>query len=152
MNILFVCLGNICRSPLAEGIARHYVSKLGLEANIDSAGTSGWHDGEPPCEGSINVAKKYGIDISSLRSRKISPYQDDSFDVIVAMDKGNVADLLAMGFVRSKIVKLGAFGLKNADVPDPYHYTDGKGFEAVYAMINTGVKNLLAHYFKISIE
>lgn len=152
MNILFVCLGNICRSPLAEGIAKHYVSKFGLVASIDSAGTSGWHNGETPCEGSILVAKKHHIDISGFRSRKVSVYEDSAFDIIVGMDQANVRDLLEMGFDRSKIRKLGEFGLENADVPDPYHYKNNEGFECVYNMIEKGVKHLIQQYFKVSVE
>lgn len=148
MDILFVCLGNICRSPLAEGIAKSYANKLGLAIKIDSAGTSQWHNGENPCEGSIRVARKYGIDIASLKSRKVSVYIDDSFDLIVGMDSANVADLLELGFDKNKVVKLGEFGLKNADVPDPYHFKDGSGFENVYQMIDTGIRNLFEKYFK----
>lgn len=148
MDILFVCLGNICRSPLAEGIAKSYANKLGLAIKIDSAGTSQWHNGENPCEGSIRVARKYGIDIASLKSRKVSVYTDDSFDLIVGMDSANVADLLELGFDKNKVVKLGEFGLKNADVPDPYYFKDGSGFENVYQMIDTGIKNLFEKYFK----
>lgn len=149
MDILFVCLGNICRSPLAEGIARCYADKLGLDMKIDSAGISGWHNGENPCEGSIRVARKNGIDISCLKSRKVSIYADDSFDLIVAMDKGNVGDLLELGFDKNKVVKLGEFGLKDADVPDPYYFKDGSGFENVYQMIDTGIRNLFEKYFKL---
>lgn len=148
MDILFVCLGNICRSPLAEGIAKSYANKLGLAIKIDSAGTSQWHNGENPCEGSIRVARKYGIDIASLKSRKVSVYTDDSFDLIVGMDSANVADLLELGFDKNKVVKLGEFGLKNADVPDPYYFKDGSGFENVYQMIDTGIRNLFEKYFK----
>ena len=70
-SILFVCLGNICRSPLAEGIAKARAKELGLDIEVDSAGTSSYHRGERPCDGSINVSKKYGIDISNLRSRPV---------------------------------------------------------------------------------
>ncbi|WP_253248274.1 low molecular weight protein-tyrosine-phosphatase [Helicobacter sp. 12S02634-8] len=151
MKILFVCLGNICRSPLAEGIARYLALKWELELEVDSAGTSGWHDGESPCEGSVMVAKRHHIDISSLKSRKVSLYADDTFDMIVAMDSANVAALIAMGFEPSKIHKLGAFGLQNADIPDPYHYRNADGFEEVYRMIEMGVECLIKKYFKLSI-
>lgn len=115
---------------------------------VDSAGISGWHSGEGPCEGSIRVARKYGIDISHLKSRKVSIYADDCFDIIVGMDDANITDLLELGFDKNKVVKLGEFGLKNADVPDPYYFKDGSGFENVYQMIDTGVKNLFEKYFK----
>lgn len=145
MNILFVCLGNICRSPLAEGIARHYAQEILPNLNVDSAGTSSWHSGEAPCIGSINVAKNHGIDISTLRSRKVSVYTDNTFDLIIGLDETNVRDLLSLGFEKSKVLKFGSFGLKNADIPDPYHYKDQTGFERVYGMIEHGVKNLLHH-------
>lgn len=145
MNILFVCLGNICRSPLAERITRHYAQEIFPRLNIDSAGTSSWYSGEAPCVGSINVAKNHGIDISTLRSRKVSVYADSIFDLIIGLDEANVRDLLNLGFEKSKVFKFGSFGLKNADIPDPYHYKDQAEFERVYEMIENGVKNLLHH-------
>ncbi|WP_180675700.1 low molecular weight protein-tyrosine-phosphatase [Helicobacter sp. 11S03491-1] len=148
MRVLFVCLGNICRSPLAEGIAKHYAQKLFLDIKIDSAGTSGWHNGQKPCEGSVAIAKNHHIDISDFKSRKVSLYADSCFDLIVGMDKANVLDLLQMGFEKSKVCKIGKFGLENADIPDPYYYKDNKGFECIYQMIDTGVRNLLNYYFK----
>ena len=75
-SILFVCLGNICRSPLAEGIAREIARKAGLSLRLDSAGTSGWHIDEPPCERSIMVGKRHKIDISNLKGRKVNAYSD----------------------------------------------------------------------------
>ncbi|MDO7253640.1 low molecular weight protein-tyrosine-phosphatase [Helicobacter sp. faydin-H76] len=152
MDILFVCLGNICRSPLAEGIARHYADKLGLNTKVDSAGTSGWHNGESPCEGSIKVARVHNIDISHLKSRKVSIYADIGFDLLVGMDRANIADLLDLGFEKHKVRKLGEFGLKNADVPDPYHYRNSDGFQSVYKMLDTGIRNLFQEYFEIKIN
>ncbi|PAF50814.1 low molecular weight protein-tyrosine-phosphatase [Helicobacter sp. 13S00477-4] len=152
MKILFVCLGNICRSPLAEGIAKFYAAKFNIIFQTDSAGISGWHNGEPPCKGSIQVAKKHCIDITGFRSRKVSVYSDDMFDLLIGLDRGNVSALLEMGFDKSKVHKLGKFGLNNADIPDPYHYKDTDGFEYVYDMIDNGVKNLLNHYFKSNIN
>ncbi|MGP1449972.1 MAG: low molecular weight protein-tyrosine-phosphatase [Wolinella sp.] len=142
-SILFVCLGNICRSPLAEGVARRIVSENGLFLRVDSAGTSGWHAGEAPCDGSINVAKHHGIDISALRSRQVNASDIDEFDLLVAMDKQNLSDL-ARNFPREKLALLGDFGLDGADVPDPYHYHDGDGFLKVFEMIERGVMGLFA--------
>lgn len=143
-SILFVCLGNICRSPLAEGIAREMIKQKNLAIKVDSAGTSGWHVDEPPCEGSRLVAKKHGFNIDDLRGRRLSVYADDCFDLIIALDSQNYRDILALGFDQLKVHKLGDYGLGGADVPDPYTYKDMEGFEAVYAMIAKGVGNILA--------
>lgn len=133
-SILFVCLGNICRSPLAEGIARDIAAKGNLDIKIDSCGTSGFHEGNLPDERSIKVAKKYSIDITNQRSRPISE-NDKGFDLIIAMDESNKRDILKMGFLESKVFKLGEFGSKNEDIPDPYYYRDDGGFEIVFNMI-----------------
>ena len=142
-TVLFVCLGNICRSPLAEGIARHYIEEKKLDMSVDSCGTGNWHIGEPPCENSIKVAKMHGIDISMLRARQITPKDFAAFDIFVALDESNIASLLQMGAPKEKVVKLGAFGWENKDVPDPYFFDGFDGFEYVYEMIENCVKNLL---------
>ena len=85
-SILFVCLGNICRSPLAEGVAREIIKQNNLAIEVDSAGTSGWHIDEPPCEGSRAVARQHGFSIDDLRGRRLSVYADDRFDLIIALD------------------------------------------------------------------
>lgn len=138
-QVLFVCLGNICRSPLAEGIARHYDKEM----RFDSAGLSGYHRGEAPCKGSKAIAQKYNISLEGITSRPIRYPKDDEFDLIVCMDSQNYQDLLELGFCQSKLKKLGDFGFGGEDVPDPYYYVGMEGFEKVYAMINQGVKNLL---------
>lgn len=143
MKILFVCLGNICRSPLAEGIARDYIEKNKLDIAVDSCGTSSWHIGEPPDKRSINVAKNNGIDISKLKGRQISLYSDLDWDYYIVMDENNKRDLLNMGFEKTKIIKLGEFGANGKDVPDPYTYKDLEGFEKVFQMIKTCVESLL---------
>lgn len=143
MKILFVCLGNICRSPLAEGIARDYIEKNKLDIAVDSCGTSFWHIGEPPDKRSINVAKNNGIDISKLKGRQISLYGDLDWDYYIVMDENNKRDLLNMGFEKTKIIKLGEFGANGKDVPDPYTYKDLEGFEKVFQMIKTCVESLL---------
>jgi protein-tyrosine phosphatase len=141
-SILFVCLGNICRSPLADGIANKIAREKDLILYIDSAGTSHFHKGEPPCENSQKVAKKYGVDISGLRSRPIVPKDLEEFDFVIAMDEQNRKDLLSYGF--KDVYKLGEFGgLENSDIPDPYYYRGFKGFEIVYEMIEQGVRDLL---------
>lgn len=148
-SILFVCLGNICRSPLAEGVAREFIKKYNLSLKVDSAGTSGWHIDEEPCAGSREVAKKHNFSIDNLRGRRVSVYADDVFDLIIALDSSNYKDLLQLGFDKSKVKKLGDFGLKGADVPDPYSYKDLEGFEKVYQMIAFCVKNLLCMHYPV---
>lgn len=148
-SILFVCLGNICRSPLAEGVAREFIKKYNLSLKVDSAGTSGWHIDEEPCAGSRQVAKRHNFSIDDLRGRRVSVYADEAFDLIIALDSSNYKDLLQLGFEKSKVKKLGDFGLKGADVPDPYAYRDAEGFEKVYQMIAFCVKNLLCMHYPV---
>ena len=140
-SILFVCLGNICRSPLAEGIARSLAEQRNLNLRVDSAGTSGWHIDESPDPRSIQIAHKHGIDISSLKGRKVNAYSDDSFDLIVAMDRRNYEDLSRF-FNRDKLVLMGDFGLQGRDIPDPYHYRDLEGFEKIYQMLYSAINTL----------
>lgn len=142
-SILFVCLGNICRSPLAEGIARSLAHQGGMEIRIDSAGTGGWHQGEPPCEGSQAIARKRGVDISALRARQVRSIDAEEFELIIAMDRGNLSDLKRFGFPLEKLFLLGEFGLEGADIPDPYHYRGEEGFIKVYEMIERGVEELM---------
>ena len=143
-RILFVCLGNICRSPLAEGIAREFVEKKTLDIDVDSCGTGSWHVGETPCEHSVKIARMHNIDISQHRARQITKEDCTAFDLLVALDGNNMATLLQMGCPQEKIVKLGAFGWNNEDVPDPYFFDGFDGFEYVYKMIEECVENLLS--------
>lgn len=142
-SILFVCLGNICRSPLAEGIAREIARKAGLSLRLDSAGTSGWHIDEPPCERSIMVGKRHKIDISNLKGRKVNAYSDLEFDLIIAMDRQNYSDLLQLGFPREKLALMGDFGLGGQEIPDPYYFRDLDGFEKVYSMLESAITELI---------
>ena len=140
-SILFVCLGNICRSPLAHGIAREIIKSKNLDIKVDSAGVSGYHQGERPHINSINLAKKHNFDISDLASRKIS-LSDNIFSIIIVMDSSNYKSLLKMGFDRNKLMKLGSFGYSGDDIPDPY-YMDKDGYENVYKMIENATQNLI---------
>lgn len=140
-SIIFVCLGNICRSPLAEGIARDLNKKYNLSLKIESAGTGSWHEGEPPCDNSIQVAQMNGIDISMQRARQVKKEDFSNFDLVIGLDSKNVADLKSMGCKNVQI--LGDFGYDGADVPDPYFFPGFEGFEKVYEQIETCVKNLL---------
>ena len=131
-----VCLGNICRSPLAEGILQSKVSKGVI---VDSAGTSGFHQGELPDSRSIAVAKKYGIDLTNQRSRKFSSKDFDTFDVIYAMDYSNYRDIIALALTEEdkgkvKMILNESFPGEDRNVPDPY-YGGEMGFENVYAML-----------------
>ena len=140
-SILFVCLGNICRSPLAEGIAKQIAAKEGLDLLVDSCGTGSWHVGESPCEDSIRVAKTHGLDISHQRARQITKKDIETFELIIALDDKNLHDLKAMG--GTNVQKLGAYGYNSEDVPDPYFFPGYEGFEKVYEMIESCVTNLL---------
>ncbi len=112
-----------------------------MDLKIDSAGTSGWHIGESPDSRSIEVAKNNGIDISCLKGRKVNAYNDDSFDLIVAMDRQNYQDLLRF-FSKDKVVLMGDYGLEGRDIPDPYHYRDLEGFKKIYEMLYLAINRL----------
>ncbi|MEY3002213.1 MAG: hypothetical protein RLZZ428_588 [Pseudomonadota bacterium] len=143
-RILFVCLGNICRSPIAQGVADNLAKMQTLPLHIDSAGTSRSHEGEAPCINSIKIASKYGIDISQQYSRPIQTEDIGSFDYVVAMDRQNKKDLEAFGF--ENVYLLGDFGtFDGADVPDPYYFNGLEGFEKVFDMIHVCVENFLTH-------
>ncbi|NLR99184.1 low molecular weight phosphotyrosine protein phosphatase [Rhizobium sp. P38BS-XIX] len=146
-RILFVCAGNICRSPLAEGIFRHLVTEAGRSAEfeIDSAGTGGWHQGQRPDRRSVAAAAGHGIDISSQRARRIEPADFSSFDLILAMDQDNLKNLRksAPADALGRLHLFNAFTLgSNRDIPDPY-YGDREDFEAVYTMLLAGCSALL---------
>ncbi len=141
-RVLFVCLGNICRSPIAEGLAKHIAKTKGFEMEVDSAGTSAWHEGEHPCDHSVKIAKQYGINISSQISRPVKSEDHQYFDYIIAMDAQNRNDLESMGF--QNVLLLGDFGgYGGKDVPDPYFFPGFEGFEKVFEMIRTTTEDLL---------
>ena len=133
-----VCLGNICRSPLAEGILQ---SKLTNDFfKVDSAGTAGYHVGELPDERSIEVAKKYGIDITNQRSRKFVKSDFKEFDLIYAMDESNYHNILSIiddneDARKVKMILNEQYPTENKNVPDPY-YGGNQGFENVYKMLD----------------
>lgn len=140
-SILFVCLGNICRSPIAEGVAKEYVKSKNLDIKIDSAGTGSWHIGEPPCTNSIKIAKKNGIDISTQRARQVTVNDFEEFDFIVGLDNSNIKNLKNLGCKNP--LKLGDFGFNGEDVPDPYFFDGFEGFDKVFNMIEVCVKTLI---------
>lgn len=141
-SVIFVCLGNICRSPIAEGYARKVLKENSIDIVVDSAGTGSWHVGEAPCANSISVAKNYGVDISSQRAKQITKQDLNKFDLVVALDSSNYNDLKALG--AKNLVKLGEYGYDGADVPDPYFYDGFEGFEEVFKMIEVCVNNLFS--------
>lgn len=145
--ILFVCLGNICRSPLAEGVFRAVAVESGHEARflIDSAGTGGWHAGEPPDPRSIAIAARHDVDISTQRARKVAASDYARFGMLIGMDASTV-DILAARAPAGAEARLFHFmecaGLGHRDVPDPYH-GGPRGFETVYRMIRDASEALL---------
>ncbi len=150
VSVLFVCLGNICRSPLAEGVFRALVAESGLEDSfvIDSAGTSGWHDGEPPDTRATAVARKHGIEVSGT-SRKVTAPDLRRFDHIIAMDNDNLRELrklAARAAPDADIRLLREFDPRadgDHDVPDPY-FGGEAGFENVHDMVDRSCRALLA--------
>jgi len=146
-GILFVCLGNICRSPLAEGIFRQLVADKGLEESflIDSCGTGAWHIGEPPHKESSRIAKKYSISLDGQCARQLDDRDYSNFNLMVAMDCSNRDDLLGHPLAdRSEIICLREHDPEKGDlnVPDPY-FGGADGFETVYQMIHRCCVNLL---------
>ncbi len=140
-SILFVCLGNICRSPLAEGIAKNYIKEKNLNLVIESAGTGHWHIGEKPCDNSIKVGLLNGIDISNQKARQVKKEDFKNFDLIVGLDDSNIQNLKNLGCKNP--LKLGSFGFNAECVPDPYFFDGFEGFDKVFEMIDICVKNLI---------
>ncbi len=148
-GVLFVCLGNICRSPLAEGIFRHLVRERGLgeRFRIDSAGTGAWHVGEGPDPRSREVAARNGIDLDGQRARQVRPGDLAEFDYVVAMDRDNVRDLERLAnpeTARATLLLLRDHDPEpgDGDVPDPY-YGGPRGFDTVFDMIRRSAEALL---------
>ena len=146
-SVLFVCLGNICRSPLAEGVFRHVVQTAGREADfvIDSAGTGGWHQGDPPDPRSIDTARAHGIDITSQRARQIRPDDFTTFDLMVAMDADNLRTLRGQKPSGAKVELRMLLENPQRNVPDPY-YGGPDGFELVYQLVLEGCTDLLKRF------
>ena len=138
LRILMVCLGNICRSPLAEGIMR---SKLTKEYYIDSAGTGGWHAGEAPDKRSIQTARNHGIDISKQSARKFSITDFDTFDVIFVMDQSNYKDVINLAPNEAAKFKVQLLLDNSKEVPDPYYGTL-EDFEQVYQLLNQACETI----------
>jgi protein-tyrosine phosphatase len=140
MKILMVCLGNICRSPLAEGVMQHLIKQEGLDWKVDSAGTGGYHIGTKPDVRSVVIAKINGIDISRQKARKIVKEDFKNFDIIYVMDESNYKNVIALADNSEEIAKVEML-IPNETVPDPY-YNDSL-FEPVFEMIHTQCVKLL---------
>ncbi|KAG4075235.1 hypothetical protein HA402_015482 [Bradysia odoriphaga] len=140
MKILMVCLGNICRSPLAEGIMRHLATARGLNWEIDSAGTGNWHVGHSPDHRSVKEARKNGVDISGLRGRQFQVADFDAFDRIYVMDRNNYADVIKQARNTADKAKVHYLLPEQQEVPDPWF--DDALFTPVYKMIFAACENI----------
>ena len=147
-RVLFVCMGNICRSPTAEGVFRKMLVEHGLDARIevDSAGTHGYHVGEAPDIRTQRAAASRGYDLKNIRARKVAPQDIDYFDLILAMDRNNLAALRPM-CARDKVRRLKLFmdyaqNFDDEEVPDPY-YGLGHGFDLVLDMVEDASEGLI---------
>ncbi len=148
IKVLFICMGNICRSPTAEGVFRNKIRQADLShsVKIDSAGTHGYHVGNPPDARAQEAAKKRGYDLSDLRGRQVSAADFETFDFILAMDRDNLTLLQQQcpAHLQHKVRRLLAFSKRypNLDVPDPY-YGGSSGFDRVLDMVEDAADGLL---------
>ena len=147
MRILFVCMGNICRSPTAEGVMRRLVDDAGLDIEIDSAGTGGWHAGEPPDRRATLAARRRGITLEGA-ARQVTSDDFRRFDLLIALDRANLRELLAIApdeEAADKVRLLREFdpdARGDLDVPDPYYGGD-RGFETVLDMVEAACRGLI---------
>jgi len=145
VRVLFICTGNICRSPTAEGVFRHLAAEAGHDAAIeaDSVGLGGWHVGAPPDARAIEAAARRGIDLSGLRARQLTLADFDEFDLLLAMDRGHYRDLVGRApqqhAAKVRMFMEAAHGTDAPSVPDPY-YGAWTGFEQVLDMIEEGAR------------
>ena len=145
-SVLFVCLGNICRSPLAEGAFRAEAERLGLDVFADSAGTGGWHRGDPPDPRAIAVARRQGVDIGGLRARQVTAEDFRRFTHILALDHDNLQNLRALrpadGTAKVGLLLDHAEGFEGRAVADPY-YGDDAGFDVTWEEVAAAAKGLV---------
>lgn len=144
-RIVFVCMGNICRSPTAEAIFRNLLNMNNLSSRylVESRGTTAWHEGEPADERAAATALQHGVEINNT-ARQLQPQEADDFDMFICMDRDNVSDVLALGVSPGRVFLLRDFedNAESPDVPDPY-YGGTNGFENVFRIINTACLGLL---------
>lgn len=145
-SVLFVCLGNICRSPLAEAAFREAARGMKLDVTVDSAGTGSWHVGRPPDPRAIAVARKHGVDITGLRGRQVKPADFRRFTHIVALDRENLADLRRLAPADGKaglsLLLDHVEGRKGQSVADPWFGEDDDGFDVAWADVSAGAQGL----------
>lgn len=144
-SILFVCLGNICRSPLAEGALRAEAARMGLDLIVDSAGTGNWHAGEPPDERAQRTALRNGVDISALRARQVRPADFRRFTLIVALDHENLSNLRKMvpadATAELSLLLDHVEGRAGQAVADPW-FGDEAGFDVTWAEVTAAARTL----------
>lgn len=138
-----VCLGNICRSPIAHGVLEHLAREKGLNWVIDSAGTGNWNIGEQPDKRSIAIAKKFGVDLSNQRGRQFDVSDFEKYDHILVMDYNNLNDVKTLASSEEEQKKVSLF-LKDGIVPDPYY--DDDQFEPVYLMVEKRCKQIIEEF------
>jgi protein-tyrosine phosphatase len=141
LKILMVCLGNICRSPMAEGVMRHLAKEQNLDWQISSAGTGEWHIGNPPDRRGIEVAKNYGYDISTQRAQFFTSHLFDQFDLILVMDKKSYYDVMKQAKNEEQRNKVGFFLADEGELLDPYHHSDL--FDHVFKEVEARCKKLI---------
>ena len=147
MRILMVCLGNICRSPLADGVLRHKVQEKNLPWEVDSAGTASYHIGSPPDPRMVKTASKHGVDIGFLRARQFTSEDFNAFDRILVMDKSNYANVLNLASNQEDINKVMFLmdylnPMQQKEVPDPY-YGAQEDFDVVYKLVDEATDAIL---------
>lgn len=147
-RLLFVCLGNICRSPMAEVVLRHVFAERGLDVEVDSAGTGGWHVGEPMDPRALATLAEHGYDGSGHRARQFDPAWFAERDLVLAMDRHNLQTLLRMAPPGADVRLLRSFdpaAPEGAEVPDPY-YGGREGFVEVLRMIEAAAEGVAKHF------
>lgn len=153
MKILAVCLGNICRSPLAEGLLKREAEKRGLNWEVASGGTASYHVGNPPDPRSIAIARAHGLDISAQRSRHVTTADLEEYDLVLAMDRQNVEDLKQRAGTQVQKEKIHLFldyaGLTESDGPDVFDpYYDDRAYSGVYELVERAAKRVVARHHK----
>ena len=149
VKVLMVCMGNICRSPLAHGVFERMVKEEGLSdlIEVDSSGTHSWHVGNPPDPRSQEVAMRHGLDLNYQQARKVTSADIDDYDYILAMDRDNLEILQALAKNKESLNKIALFldfaeGIELSEVPDPYYGGPG-GFDHVYELVEAAASGLL---------